>query len=615
MMRKLIILVAVCVLGVGAIHAGKNFKDVKPAPLIMDDGIERQPQLGHGQYISGLDHAASLNWYPVDSMANAFGPASTRVRPIIYDPATNVVALVHRGASPYAAGSGQLWYNMSLNGGLSWRRVGDLNGGSGLTCRYPTATISNPANNNDTSQCIFAWVAPNLEQAGAFGLYSYGADFPLGGGAGSGVVDNIDMGGNSAAAIIWPVPNSNWIIWGSTAATTAATPNDSRVWRTNDYVSVPTQVPPTWTDAVPNFQNAISYIPGMANSTGSYFGMHGLFGFDTLANAFNGGYSKSTDNGATWSQWIRPEPDWMIGTGLPPRYDLYDYVQPPGGTVSYNGDMTVDGNGRVHFFHVVVDSPWTRNDSRGILEVYETATNVWAYKWVTQSLNTFTGLGYPAPPPSTTPYLAQTNNCVRTSVSPDGQMMTLVWLDAATSAPADSFPDIWFSWRGINGTAWSAPVNLTQTPGYPEMLLHAAPTMKSNGSNSYTVFLGHSYQCNINTYPPDNGVKTTFFVAPYTFTTTDVAENGQPASFTLEQNYPNPFNPATTIRYSVAEVGRVSLKVFNMLGQEVATLVDGSVAPGDYQADFDAASLSSGVYVYKMTSGSRVESRKMLLLK
>jgi hypothetical protein len=596
-------------------HAGRDLRNLKPAPLVIDDGIERVASSTQGSYIPGLDNPMNLNWFPVDSMANAFGPASTRVRPIVYDPATNVLALIHRGAAPYALGSGQLWYNISRNAGVTWRRAGELNGGSAITCRYPSAAISNPANNSDTNQCLFVYVAPNLEQAGGFGLYTYGVDFPLGGGAGSGTLDNIDMGNNSAAAHIWGVPNTNWIVWASTAATTSATPNDSRVWRTDDYVTINSFVPPTWTDAVPNFQNAISFIPGMANSTGSYFGMHGLFGFDTLANAFNGGYSKSTDNGATWSQWIRPQPDWMIATGLPPRYDLYDYVQPPGGTVSYNGDMTVDGNGRVHFFHVVVDSPWTTNDPRGILEVYETATNVWAYKWVTQNLNTYTGLGYPAPPPSTTPYLQQTNNCVRTSVSPDGQVLSLVWLDAATSAPADSFPDVWFSHRRINSTTWSTPANLTQTPGYPEMLLHAAPIMKSNGGNSYTVFLGRSYQCNINTYPPDNGVKTTFFVAPYTFTTTGVAETGQPASFKLEQNYPNPFNPTTTIRYSVAQAGRVSLKVFNTLGQEVATLVDGIVAPGEHQANFDADRFSSGVYVYKMTSGTSIESRKMLLLK
>jgi hypothetical protein len=139
--------------------------------------------------------------------------------------------------------------------------------------------------------------------------------------------------------------------------------------------------------------------------------------------------------------------------------------------------------------------------------------------------------------------------------------------------------------------------------------------MKSNGGNSYTMFLGRSYQTGINSYPPDNGVKTTFFVAAHTFTTTGVTEQGKPATFNLEQNYPNPFNPATTIDYSVGRQGHVSLVVYNLLGQEVATLVNDNVQAGSYQATFDASKLPSGVYVYQLKAGSFVESRKMVLLK
>jgi hypothetical protein len=108
----------------------------------------------------------------------------------------------------------------------------------------------------------------------------------------------------------------------------------------------------------------------------------------------------------------------MQATGLPTRYDLYDYVQPAGATVQYDQDMTIDGNDHVHFFHVVVDSPWTATDPRGILEVYETGTG-WASKWVTQNLNEFTGLGYPG---IVTPYLQQTGNSTHASISSDGNV-------------------------------------------------------------------------------------------------------------------------------------------------------------------------------------------------
>jgi hypothetical protein len=284
--------------------------------------------------------------------------------------------------------------------------------------------------------------------------------------------------------------------------------------------------------------------------------------------------------------------------------------------VSYNGDMNIDNNGRAHFFHVIVDSPWTNVDPRSIIEIYETGPNVWAYKWIAQNLNEGTGLGYPGvtgnPP---TPYLNQTNNAVHGAISADGQILGLVWLDAATTAPADTMPDIWFSWRHVNGTTWSSPSNLTQTPTFPELLLHAAPIMKSNGANSYTMFVGRSYQQGINTYPPDNGVVTTFFAAPHTFTVTDVPENGQPGSFRLQQNYPNPFNPSTTIRYSLGRASSVTITVYNTLGQEVATVVDELRAAGNHEATFDASRLSSGVYIYKLTAGDFTESRKMMLVR
>jgi hypothetical protein len=85
--------------------------------------------------------------------------------------------------------------------------------------------------------------------------------------------------------------------------------------------------------------------------------------------------------------------------------------------------------------------------------------------------------------------------------------------------------------------------------------------------------------------------------------------------YTLSQNFPNPFNPTTDIRYSVGKNGHTTLKVYNMLGQEVATLVDGNVNVGTYTVNFDASNLPSGTYIYELVSGSRKISQKMTVLK
>ena len=88
-----------------------------------------------------------------------------------------------------------------------------------------------------------------------------------------------------------------------------------------------------------------------------------------------------------------------------------------------------------------------------------------------------------------------------------------------------------------------------------------------------------------------------------------------PAAFGLDQNYPNPFNPATEIRFRLADSGPVKLAVHDLLGRELAVLVDGVREAGSHNVSFDAVGLPSGVYVYRLTSGRRVEARRMLLLK
>jgi hypothetical protein len=88
-----------------------------------------------------------------------------------------------------------------------------------------------------------------------------------------------------------------------------------------------------------------------------------------------------------------------------------------------------------------------------------------------------------------------------------------------------------------------------------------------------------------------------------------------PLANMLFQNYPNPFNPATTIRYTVPVGGRVELKVFNMLGQAVETLVDQEQKAGAYVVTFDASRLATGMYLYALRSGDFRIVKKMLLVK
>ncbi|MBN1560130.1 T9SS type A sorting domain-containing protein [candidate division KSB1 bacterium] len=92
-------------------------------------------------------------------------------------------------------------------------------------------------------------------------------------------------------------------------------------------------------------------------------------------------------------------------------------------------------------------------------------------------------------------------------------------------------------------------------------------------------------------------------------------EKNAPSSITLYQNFPNPFNPQTTIKFSLPSTNRVTLKVYNVLGKEVATLVDKSLQAGEHTVDFDAAHLASGLYLYHLKAGDFAQTKKMIVQK
>jgi hypothetical protein len=118
-------------------------------------------------------------------------------------------------------------------------------------------------------------------------------------------------------------------------------------------------------------------------------------------------------------------------------------------------------------------------------------------------------------------------------------------------------------------------------------------------------------------------VKTTDGFLPYTVHTfkatipTSVTQTdiGIPSEFSLSQNYPNPFNPSTQIRFTVAQARRVLLTVYDVLGRTVATLVNDVKQPGTYTVDWNAGTIPSGVYFYKLDAGAFSSLKSMILIR
>jgi hypothetical protein len=173
--------------------------------------------------------------------------------------------------------------------------------------------------------------------------------------------------------------------------------------------------------------------------------------------------------------------------------------------------------------------------------------------------------------------------------------------------------DIFMVNSNNGGQTWSAPRNLSNSRGLDDRFVSVSPWNSPGIVN--LVWQEDTEAGGQIIGDPGATVNRTRQVFLRT-ATVDVDEHiTTPATFTLGQNYPNPFNPSTLIDYSIAKAGHVTLKIYDLLGKEVATLMNENQQPGSYQATFYASSLPSGVYMYQLKAGAFSQSRKMLLVK
>jgi len=166
--------------------------------------------------------------------------------------------------------------------------------------------------------------------------------------------------------------------------------------------------------------------------------------------------------------------------------------------------------------------------------------------------------------------------------------------------------DIYISSRNQDGT-WNDPINLG--PEINTDFDDAAPYISPDGLYFFFNTI-QSGDLGYNPYWVDAQVVYNLI--------TDVDEendSGNPETFQLFQNYPNPFNPSTTIIYQIPELSFVTLKIYNLLGKEVVTLLDEEKSRGNYELNFNASKLSSGIYIYRLQSGDFIETKSMVLIK
>ena len=115
----------------------------------------------------------------------------------------------------------------------------------------------------------------------------------------------------------------------------------------------------------------------------------------------------------------------------------------------------------------------------------------------------------------------------------------------------------------------------------------------------------------------DNAQQAGFWYTTFELVTSveQIEDDLLPTEFRLEQNYPNPFNPSTTIQFAVPKNSHVTINIYDILGREVATLIDDEYQPGRYKVVFEAGQIASGLYVYRIQAGDFLQTRKLMLLK
>ncbi|RPI73148.1 MAG: T9SS C-terminal target domain-containing protein, partial [Ignavibacteriales bacterium] len=138
------------------------------------------------------------------------------------------------------------------------------------------------------------------------------------------------------------------------------------------------------------------------------------------------------------------------------------------------------------------------------------------------------------------------------------------------------------------------------------------------GRGTTTEITNYSYTDDVNDLNAEiikYRLKQTDFDGSYTYSNVATVIFSQPKYFKLNQNYPNPFNPITTFEFQIPSKGNVSLKIFDILGNEVATIIDEKLSAGIYKYEWNASGLASGIYIYKLQSGDFVDTKKIILLK
>jgi len=211
-------------------------------------------------------------------------------------------------------------------------------------------------------------------------------------------------------------------------------------------------------------------------------------------------------------------------------------------------------------------------------------------------------------------------------VSADGNVLFAVF-----QVPSDyvggvtdttTFMDMYFTLSGNGGATWKHPMKINPETPVKDWRYPSISLWNDNTSTMYyaniNVLSGNMPGSYVNGSGNGESAEPYVFVRlaiPLSSVSVNQVSNEVPSNFSLSQNYPNPFNPTTNIKFAVSKAGLVSLKVYDLSGKEITTLVNENMSVGTYEYKFNASNLSSGIYFYTLSANGFTETKKMMLIK
>lgn len=220
------------------------------------------------------------------------------------------------------------------------------------------------------------------------------------------------------------------------------------------------------------------------------------------------------------------------------------------------------------------------------------------------------------------------------SEGPNGELVVIwqEWEDDGTGSPimatgtgGTPYPvsDIWGAYSNDAGVTWSEPFWLAGTAGEADMYPYITKNFHFNtAGDSLVLDIAYMWDTNVGVslFGDSDASECIWYyeqvlvldpLGPNSIDDEETIIKG----FNLAQNYPNPFNPTTEIKFNISTASDVSLDVYNMIGEKVATLINGNIKAGEHTITFNGSDYASGVYFYQLTAENTIETRKMLLVK